>query len=72
MQITFSLGLNAAENTYKSPWAHMSIFPPPQSGARGLKSLIWLKYYIVLNGQVTFNLWLNAAENTHIIKKNFK
>ncbi len=32
---------------------------PSWNGARGLKRLIWLKYYyIVLKGQITFNLGL--------------
>ncbi len=45
----------------------MSTFP--QSGARGLERLIWLKYCITLKQQITFNLWLNTAKNTHYIKK---
>ncbi len=43
----------------------------PRSGARGLKRLIWLKYYIVLKWQITFNLGLNADKNP-IIKNSFK
>ncbi len=37
----------------KSPRGHMSIFP--QSGARRLERLIWLKYYFVLKRGNTFN-----------------
>ncbi len=44
----------------------------PQSGARGLERLIWLKYYIVLKMQITFNLGLSAAKNTHYIKKKLQ
>ncbi len=44
----------------------------PQSGARGLKRLIWLLYYMVLKLQITFNLELNAAKNTHYFKKSIK
>ncbi len=40
-----------------------------QSGARGLKRLIWLRYDIVLKGQNTFNLGLNAAKNSHYKEK---
>ncbi len=36
---------------WKSPWAHMSIFP--RSGATGLERLIWLLYYMVLKLQIT-------------------
>ncbi len=39
-------------------------FVSPQSGARRLERLIWLKYYIVLKRQITFNLGLNADKNT--------
>ncbi len=44
----------------------------PQSGVRGLKRLIWLKYYIVLKGKIIFNLEQNAAKNMHRIKKSFE
>ncbi len=54
----------------KSLRAHVSI--SLQSGARGLKGLIWLKYYIVLNRQITFNLGLNTAKSTHPIKKRLE
>ncbi len=43
--------------------------PPPQSGARRLKRLIWLKYYFLLKRQNTFGLRLNTAKNTHQFKK---
>ncbi len=50
----------------------MSISPLPQSGAKGLERLTWLKYYIILKQQITFNLGLNTAKNMHYIKKSFK
>ncbi len=79
-QITFNLGLSAAKNTHPikkalnkscsefSYKAHM--FISPNSEARGLERLIWLKYYIVLKWPITFNLGPNVAENTHPIKKS--
>ncbi len=48
-------------HTKKSVSAYVYI---PQSGARRLQRLIWLKYYIVLKRQITFNLGLNADKNT--------
>ncbi len=45
--------------------AHMSTSsPPPNGGAKKLKRLVWLKYYIILKRQNTFNLGLNADKNT--------
>ncbi len=44
----------------------------PQSGARELERLIWLKYDNVLKWQNTFNLGLNTAKNTHHSKGSFK
>ncbi len=35
----------------------------PQSGARGLDRLRWLKYNTVMQRQNTFNLRFNAAKN---------
>ncbi len=54
----------------KSPQEYMSI--SPQSKARGLEWLIWLKYDIILKGQNTFNLGLNTAINTHHAKKKLQ
>ncbi len=46
----------------------------PESGARGLKRLIWLKYYDLVKRQITFTFGLNTAESNefHQKKKNFK
>ncbi len=54
----------------KSSRVHMCI--SLQSGARGPKRLLWLKYYIILKRQITFNLGLNATRNTHHIEKSLK
>ncbi len=54
----------------KSQRVHMSI--SPQSGAKGLERLIWLKCFIVLKRQITFNLGLTATKNVYYIKKRFK
>ncbi len=74
-------------NTWKKAWnescselnfvqesqrAHMSVFPPPQNGARGLQRLIWLKNYCLQKQQNTFNVRLNAAKNTHHMEKGLK
>ncbi len=44
----------------------------PQSGARGLKKLILLKYNIILKLKITLNLKLNVAKaiihNRHLDK----
>ncbi len=41
----------------------------PQSGARGLEKLIWLKYYNEQKRQITFTLGLNAVKNTPYMRK---
>ncbi len=54
----------------KSPQVQMYI--SSWSGARELKRLVRLKYYILLKEQITFTLALNVAKNTHHIQKSFK
>ncbi len=50
------LGIKVVWNwiSYKKVSERYLCLPPPQSGARGLERLIWLKYYIVLNRKITF------------------
>ncbi len=44
----------------------------PQSEARGLERLPFLKYYYVLKWESKFTLGLNTVKNTYYIKKCFK
>ncbi len=49
----------------KSPQAHISIFP--QSGARWLGRLMWLKYYIILKLQ----MWPDTTKGANLHKTSF-
>ncbi len=51
----------------KSHWTHISI--SPQSGARWLDRLIWLKYYNVQKRQIIFTSEMNVVKNTDFMKK---
>ncbi len=51
----------------KGKWAYMYIFP--QSGAKGLWRLIWLKYYNVQKRQITFILGPNTVKNMNYLEK---
>ncbi len=55
--------------SYKNVCERISLCPPPQSGARRLERLIWLKYYIVLKRKNTFNLGLNTDKNADSKRK---
>ncbi len=48
------------------------MFISSRSETRGLKRLIWLKYFHVQNWQITFTLRLTTAKNTNYMEKSSK